>query len=124
MKELIKKLTEAYGPSGYEQQIRKLIQAEIAGLADPITVNRLGSLIAFRRGTRNSARQKIMLVAHMDEIGVMITHVDQKGFSRFAPIGGINPIALMGGRVVFENGTIGVIGVEKREDRAKAPTLE
>ena len=124
MKELIKKLTEAYGPSGYEQQIRKLIQVEIAGLADKITVNRLGSLIAFRPGTGGGTRKKIMLAAHMDEIGVMITHVDKNGFSRFAPIGGINPIALMGGRVVFENGTIGVIGVEKREDRGKAPTLE
>ena len=124
MKELIKKLTEAYGPSGYERQIRKLIQVEIAGLADKITVNRLGSLIAFRHGTGDGTRKKIMLAAHMDEIGVMITHVDKNGFSRFAPIGGINPIALMGSRVVFENGTIGVIGVEKREDHGKAPTLE
>ncbi|RPI79916.1 MAG: M42 family peptidase [Desulfobacteraceae bacterium] len=124
MKELIKKLTEAYGPSGYEQQIRKLIQTEIAGLADKITVNRLGSLIAFRPGTAGGARKKIMLAAHMDEIGVMVTHVDKNGFSRFAPIGGINPIALMGGRVVFENATVGVIGVENREDRGKAPTLE
>jgi endoglucanase len=123
VKELIQKLTEAYGPSGYEQRIRKLIQTEIAGLADKISVNRLGSLIAFRRGTAKNPK-KIMLAAHMDEIGIMVTHIDQKGFLRFASIGGINPLALIGGRVVFENGVVGVLGVEKREERAKVPTLE
>lgn len=122
MKNLIKKLTEAYGPSGYEQHIRDLIRAEIDGRADEITVNRLGSLIALRRGSRGE--HQIMLAAHMDEIGVMVTHVDDKGFLRFAPIGGLNPITLTGGRVVFGDGTVGVIGVEKREDRSKAPTLE
>lgn len=122
MKSLIKKLTEAYGPSGYEQHIRDLIRAEIDGRADEITVNRLGSLIALRRGSRGE--HQIMLTAHMDEIGIMVTHVDDKGFLRFAPIGGLNPITLTGGRVVFGDGTIGVIGVEKREDRSKAPTLE
>lgn len=124
MKELIKKLTETYGPSGYEQRIRKIIQAEISGLADKTTVNRLGSLIAYRRGAAGKNRKKIMLAAHMDEIGVMVTHVDQKGFSRFTPIGGLNPLALIGGRVLFENGSTGVIGVEKREERAKVPALE
>ena len=126
MKDLIKKLTEAYGPSGYEQPIRELIRAEIEGLADEITVNRLGSLVAQRRAKPASggAPTKVMLAAHMDEIGLMVTHIDENGFLRFAPIGGLNPITLTGGRVIFGNGAIGVIGVEKRQDRAKAPTLE
>ncbi len=122
MKDLIKKLTEAYGPSGYEQSIRELIRAEIDDLVDQVDVNRLGSLMALRLGSGNG--QKVMVAAHMDEIGVMVTHIDDKGFLRFAPIGGLNPITLVGGRVVFGDGTLGVIGVEKREDRNKVPTLE
>lgn len=66
-----------------------------------------------------------MLAAHMDEIGVMVTHVDEKGFLRFAPIGGVNPLTCIGGRVQFEDGTLGVIGVEaKREDRSRVPRLD
>ncbi len=122
MKNTIKKLTEAFGPSGSEQQIRDMIHAEIAGLADEIWVTPLGSLVALRRGAGTG--KKVMLAAHMDEIGVIVTHVDDKGFLRFGAIGGLNPIALTGGRVVFGDGTLGVIGVEKREDRSKAPTLE
>ncbi len=123
MKEIIKKLVEAYGPSGYEQHIRELVRAEIADVSDEITVGRLGSLIALRRSTGGTG-SKIMLAAHMDEIGVMVTHIDDNGFLRFAPIGGINPHTLTGGRVVFGDGTLGVIGAEKLPDRSKAPTLE
>ncbi|MBN1886393.1 MAG: M42 family metallopeptidase [Thermoflexales bacterium] len=118
MKDLIKKLTEAYGPSGYEQQIRKLIRAEIEGLADEISVSRLGSLVVLRRGAGGGS--KVMLAAHMDEIGVMVTHVDEKGFLRFAPIGGLDVMALLGGRVAFGNGAIGVIGSEERWNSGKA----
>lgn len=118
MKDLIKKLTEAYGPSGYEQQIRALIRAEIEGLADEISVSRLGSLVALRHGTGSGC--KVMLAAHMDEIGVMVTHIDEKGFLRFAPIGGLDVMALLGGRVVFGNGTVGVIGAEERWSTSKA----
>ena len=123
MKDLIKKLTEAYGPSGYEHQIRQIIRQEIRGYADEIHVNALGSLVALRRGTGKG--KKVMLAAHMDEIGVMVTHIDDKGFCRFAQIGGVFPLTLMGGRVVFGDGTVGVIGMEEKHlERGKTPPLD
>jgi len=122
VKDLIKKLTEAYGPSGHEQKIRQIIHQEIRGYADEIRTDALGNLIALKRGSGKG--KKVMLAAHMDEIGVMVTHVDEKGFCRFTNIGGVFPLNVMGGRVVFGNGTLGVIGVETRQfDRSKTPAL-
>lgn len=108
MKDLIKKLVEAWGPSGYEHQVRQLIQAEVAKLADEITVDPLGNLIC-RVGKKGGT--KIMVAAHMDEIGLMATYAEPKsGYLRFSAIGGLNKTTLYGNRVRFENGTIGVIG--------------
>ena len=121
MKELIKKLVETYGPSGNEEQIREIIRAEIAGLADEVRTDALGNLIARRRGSGKGKR--VMLAAHTDEIGVIVTHVDEKGFLRFGPIGGLWPHTLMGGRVVFADGTVGVIGTEKIEDENRKKVI-
>lgn len=122
MKDLIKKLTEAWGPSGYEHHVRALIQEEVEGLADEVTVDALGNLIC-RVGKGGT---KIMVAAHMDEIGVMATYVEKSGYVRFAPIGGLLHATLYGGRVKFEDGTMGVIGVEQAwgENRTKLPELE
>ncbi|MDY7039856.1 MAG: M42 family metallopeptidase [Chloroflexota bacterium] len=121
MKELIKKLVETYGPSGNEEQIRETINAEIAGLADEVRTDALGNLIARKQGGRDGRR--VMLVAHMDEIGVIVTHVDEKGFLRFGPIGGLWPHTLLGGRVRFADGTVGVIGTEKIEDEDRRKVI-
>ncbi|RLC88801.1 MAG: M42 family peptidase, partial [Chloroflexi bacterium] len=67
--------------------------------------------------------KKLVLAAHMDEIGVMVTHVDEKGFLRFTRMGGVRPLNCIGGRVRFANGTLGAIYVEHREDTSKPPTL-
>ena len=107
MKELIKKLTEAWGPSGYEHHVRELIQAEVADLADEIVVDPLGNLIC-RVGQGGT---KIMVAAHMDEIGVMTTFVEPSGYLRFANVGGLRLPNLPGQRVIFEDGTMGVIGM-------------
>ena len=109
MKPLIKKLTETISPSGHEEAIRKVIQAEITDLADEVRVDALGNLIA-RKGTLGKDGKRIMVAAHMDEIGVIVTHVDENGFIRFAPVGGVFPHTLIGSRVLFTNGTHGVIG--------------
>jgi len=123
MKPLIKKLVEAYGPSGNEGQVRDLIRAEIRNLPDYITVDPLGNLIAVIK--KNSKKgKKIMLSAHMDEIGVIASHVDGKGFVRFSNIGSVVPLNCVGGRVRFADGTTGVIGLDvKRDDPSKSPTL-
>lgn len=107
MKETIQKLVEAWGPSGYEHHVRALIQDEIAGLADEVTVDPLGNLIC-RVG---SGGPKVMVATHMDEIGVMATYAEKNsGYLRFSGIGGLNLTTLNGNRVRFEDGTTGVIG--------------
>lgn len=108
MQELVKKLTEAWGPSGYEHNVRKLIQEEVADFADEITVDPLGNLIC-RVG---EGGPKVMVAAHMDEIGLMVTFAEkQSGYMRFSGLGGIILTTLNGHRVRFEDGTVGVIGV-------------
>ncbi len=118
----IRKLAEAYGPSGHEDQIRSIIQAEIADVADEIEVDALGNLIASLNGS--GAGRRVMLAAHMDEIGLIITHVDEKGFLRFGPVGGISPALMVGNRVRFADGTMGVIWIEKRENSNRTPRLD
>jgi len=123
VRDLTRKLTEIYGPSGFEDRIRAAIREEVEPLADEVRMTPLGSLVAVKRGSGGGKR--IMLDAHMDEIGVMVTYVDEKGFLRLTPIGGVSPLTCLGARVLFENGTLGVIGVEgKREDRSKVPRFE
>lgn len=120
---LIKKLVESTGPSGYEYQIRDIIKAEIEDHADEMRVDPLGNLIA-AKGTQSEEGLRIMLAAHMDEIGVIATHVDENGFIRFSPIGGVQAHTCMGGRVKFMDGTRGVIGYERLENTNKLPTFE
>lgn len=121
MKELIKKLTEAYGPSGREEQIRDIIRAEVEALADEVRVDAMGNLIVLKKGSGGG--KKVMLAAHMDEIGLIISYVDENGFLRAQGIGGVDPIMLSGGRVQFADGSIGVIAPEKRPEFRKNPEL-
>ncbi len=121
MKELIKKLTEAYGPSGHEEQIREIIRAEVETLADEVRVDALGNLITLKRG--NGQGKRVMLAAHMDEIGLIISYVDEKGFLRAQPIGGVDLMTLVGGRVRFADGSVGVIAPEKRQEFKQEPDL-
>ena len=111
---ILQTLVETPGPSGSEHVIREKIKAEISGHADEVYTDALGNLIA-RKGALKEGGKRIMISAHVDEIGLMITHVDDNGFARFLPIGGINPLTCLGGRVLFMNGTQGVIGMERLE---------
>jgi tetrahedral aminopeptidase len=121
VKDLMKKLTEAYGPSGNEEQIRDLIRGEVEPLADEVRVDTLGNLIAVKKGSGGGKR--VMLAAHMDEIGLIISYVDKKGFLRAQPIGGVDLTTLVGGRVVFSDGAIGVIAPEDRQGYRKEADL-
>jgi tetrahedral aminopeptidase len=124
MKDLIQKLVEAVSPSGYEAPVRSVIRAEIEAFADEMRVDALGNLIALKGPTRpGNDSQKIMLAAHMDEIGVIATHIDEQGFVRFTNICGVRALNCVGGRVRFLNGVAGVIGMEHPADAAKAPTM-
>ena len=108
MIELIKKLVEAWGPSGYEHQIRTLIQEEAADLCDEMVVDGLGNLIC-RIGEKGQGK-RVMIAAHMDEIGLMANYLEPKtNYLRFTGIGGIITGSLHGNRVKFEDGSIGVV---------------
>jgi putative aminopeptidase FrvX len=126
VKELIKELTEAYGPSGNEGAVREIIKKHITDHVDELRVDPLGNLIALKKGTPQSGveSRRIMLAAHMDEIGVIISHVDEKGFLRFTRVGGVNPLTLLGSRVLFEDGSIGIIGREKPDKPDEFPRME
>ena len=121
MKDLIRRLTEAYGPSGHEEQIRDIIRAEVQPLADDVRVDVLGNLMALKKGSGGG--KKVMLAAHMDEIGLIISYVDEQGFLRFQPIGGVDATTLAGGRVQFADGSTGVIAAENRQEFKKDPEL-
>jgi endoglucanase len=123
MKPLIQKLVETTGPSGYEAQIRSVVRAEIEPYADELQVDALGNLIA-RKGQVGEAGIKLMLAAHIDEIGVMVTQVDENGFIRFTTLGGVRAHNCVSGRVRFLNGTQGVIYMEPLDDMTKAPTID
>lgn len=112
MKEIIRTLTEAFGPSGYEDQVREVIADMIKDHVDEISTDVMGNLIAVKRGTAPEGK-RIMFSAHADEIGIIVTHIDEKGFLRFSNVGGLAPETLIGNRVRFSNGTIGVIYKEK-----------
>lgn len=123
MKEIIRKLVESVGPSGYEAAVREVVRAEIAALVDEVKVDALGNLIA-RKGTKQGEGVRIMVSGHMDEIGLIATHIDEGGFVRFTTIGGVNPITCIGGRVMFLNGTRGLIYMERLDSHDRLPAFD
>lgn len=125
MKQFLKQLTETFGPSGYEENVRKLVRKEVKPYADEIKVDALGNLIVRKKPTKQTKdTKKIMIAAHMDEIGLMVSHVDDNGFVRFSSLGTIFRRHVVGGRVQFLNGTQGVIGYDKLDAINELPTLD
>ncbi len=125
MKKLLQQLTETFGPSGYEDNVRAIVRAEVEPLADEVKVDALGNLIARKKPSKvNKDTRKIMIAAHMDEIGLIVSHVDKNGFVRFSPIGGVFRRYVVGGRVRFLNGVQGVIGYDRLDNVNELPTLD
>ena len=110
--ELLRRLTQSFGHSGHEEEVRALLQEEAHRAGTLTEVDTLGNLIA---RTGNPQGPVVMLAAHMDEIGLMVTHADEKGFLRLQRIGGMGYHFLPGKRFWTADGSIGG-GVEKFED--------
>jgi len=108
---MLGQLTQIFGPSGSEERVAEFISTQLRPYCDELKTDTLGNLIVRRHGTG----KKIMVAAHMDEIGLMITHIDKAGFVRFTPLGGVRIPNLVGQRVKFSTGRVGTIGVEKLE---------
>lgn len=120
MEHLLRRLTEAYGPSGREDEVSSIIDHELRNCCDTSSTDALGNLIV----TRGRSGARLMLAAHMDEIGVVVSHIDEQGFLRFAPVGGVFPITLVGHRVKFADGLIGAVGIEPRTSSKDEVKLE
>ena len=112
----IARLSEMVGPSGHEEAVRQEIRRQVAPFVDQVVEDPMGNLYAVRRPRGAGSGLKVMLAAHMDEVGIIVTHVDDEGFVRFAPVGGLSASVLVGQQVAFANGTVGVIGVEPLDD--------
>ena len=116
MKSFLKILTESFGPSGYEEIVSRLIFHEVRSLTDEVRIDAIGNVIARRKPSREAKNtRRIMLAAHMDETGVIASHIDKSGFIRFAYIGGTLDRNIQGVRVRFSNGITGVIGYDRLE---------
>ncbi|MGZ7160162.1 MAG: M42 family metallopeptidase [Methanobacterium sp.] len=109
MTKLLEKLSNAPGVSGFEEEIRKIITSELKGHVDKIEKDNMGNLIATKNGKKNG--KKIMLAAHMDEIGLMIRFIDEEGFVKFSKIGGINDQMLLNQEVIIHSEKESVLGV-------------
>ncbi|NNC94783.1 MAG: M42 family metallopeptidase [Chitinophagales bacterium] len=106
---LLKEICETPGVPGYEQKVRELVHHYLDDIADEIYDDNMGNVIAIKKGTKDKA---VMAAAHMDEIGFMVTHIDDNGFLRFNPLGGFDPKTLTAQRVVVhgKKDLIGVMG--------------
>jgi len=113
LRAILEKLSNEVGPSGREKAIRALIKAEIAELADRVEVDALGNLLAFKAGDGPEPRLKLMVSAHMDEIGFMVLHIEKSGLVRFGRVGGLDGRMLLSKRVVIgDDKTPGIIGLK------------
>ncbi len=109
MKDLLKKLSNTPGISGFENEVRDLMTRELNEFVDEISVDNMGNLIAVKNG--DPGNKKVMLAAHMDEIGLMVRFIDDKGFIKFSKIGGINDQMLLNQTIYIQTSKGNVTGV-------------
>lgn len=127
MIDTIKELSLLNGTSGRETKIREYIIEKIDGKCDWHT-DALGNIIAFRKG-RKTPSHKVMLDAHMDEVGIIATFINSDGTIKFSPVGGIDTKVLLARQIIFDNGTLGVVGIKpvhltKGDEKTKIPDAD
>lgn len=121
--DLLKEIAEVAGAPGHEQRIREVVLREVKPLVDDITIDNMGNVYAIKKGKSD---KRVMVGAHMDEIGFIVTHIDDNGFVRFHTLGGFDPKTLTAQRVIIhgKEDVIGVMGskpihVMSPEERSK-----
>lgn len=121
---LLKELTQAWGVSGREKNVRAIIRREIRDYVDECYTDAMGNLIAYKKGTDSENSKKIMYTAHMDEIGFQVTHIEGDGRIKIYSVGWTWTSAIYNDKVIFQNGVIGVVGcdgpVEEAHNKAQA----
>ena len=116
---LLKKLVAAHGVSGFEKNVRKIIEEEAAPYADEMTVDAIGNLIVLKKGTDGENKKKLMFAAHMDEIGFMVKKIEADGRLKVCNMGWNWAGSAYNERVEFQNGVNGVVGCEGWIEDAK-----
>lgn len=124
---LLKEICETPGAPGFEKRIREVVLREVKPLADSVSIDNMGNVTVVRKGKKN---KKVMVAAHMDEIAFIVTHIDDKGFLRFQPLGGFDVKTLTAQRVIVhgKKDLVGVMGtkpihVMSPEERTKMPAM-
>lgn len=130
LKDFIREMVETPGLSGYESGVSKVIEKYFKSYSDDIRRDKLGNLVAYKKG-RAGETKKIMLAAHMDEIGLMVKKIDEKGFIQFTTIGGVDQRTLLTQDVIIhgERDLFGIIGnkpphILDEEEKKKAVKIE
>ena len=125
---LLAKLCEVAGAPGHENRVRKIVLEEIKPYVDDISVDNMGNVVAVKKGKES---KRVMIGAHMDEIGFIVTHIDDKGFVYFHTLGGFDPKTLTAQRVIIhgKKDVLGVMGSKpihlmNAADRQKVPTTK
>ena len=126
--QLLAKICETAGAPGHEQRIREIVLKEVTPLVDNIEIDNMGNILAIKKGKQN---KRVMIAAHMDEIGFIVTHIDDNGFVFFHTLGGFDPKTLTAQRVIIhgKKDVVGVMGSKpihlmNATDRAKVPTVK
>lgn len=127
MTELLRQLCTIDGTSGDEGAVRDFVISQIKDCCE-YKVDNLGNIIAFKKG-KNTTQKKVLIDAHLDEVGLIITHIESNGFLRFTTVGGIDTAALMFRRVLINGKTLGVIGGKpihlcEGDERKKLPSVD
>ena len=126
---LLKRLTEASGVSGYEMDVGKIIYRELEGYVDSIEKDNFGNVISLKKASVKDA-PKVMLAGHMDEIGLIVKHIDDKGFLYFEKVGGVFPRTLFSQPIIVHGkkgpvcGLINCKSPETPEEASKMPDLK
>ena len=123
----LKELTNLSGVSGNEAEVREFIISKIKPYADEITVDTMGNVIALKKG---DSSKKVMLSAHMDEVGFIISEITEKGYLKFKTVGGIDTRTILAKRLrIGKNKVLGVIGMkavhlQKKSEREQTPEIK
>jgi len=125
---LLKQICEIPGAPGFEKPVRDLVVSLVSPYVDEVRIDNIGNVIAIKKGTRNLDGKRVMLAAHLDEIGFIVSHIDEQGFLRFNTLGGFDPKTLTAQRVIVhgKKDLIGVMGskpihVMTPEEKTKLP---
>lgn len=131
VRDFMKFLSDSTGVSGYEHLISDKVVQAFKDYVDDISIDKLGNVISVKKGENNINNIKIMIAAHMDEIGLMVKDIDEKGFIRFTTIGGIDPRTLLAQEVIIrgKQEIFGIVGakpphLQAADEREKAVDID